>query len=179
MSSYCSPLAIRLHLNSTDFRTSGEISTCVWFDIWGIRGWSFYELNDGIPLWAFSRLTLSWCVWDMSLFGLTHTRLRINPLAGSAAILCRGGVDVIWKESWPFYWTISTVRLHWMLEEPKGPKDPTPFVGERILSMESRLMSLPKSWTYWVGSVHRSDSPQNDGSASWTWQNCFSISSFT
>ena len=34
-----------------------ETSTCVfWLDIRGIRGWSFHELNDWIPLWAFSRL---------------------------------------------------------------------------------------------------------------------------
>jgi len=48
----------------------------------------------------------------MSLLGLTHTRLRINPLAGSAAILCTGGPDVIRKEAWPFYTTISGVRLN-------------------------------------------------------------------
>ena len=58
----------------------------------------------------------------MSLFGLTHTRLRIDPLAGSAAILCIGGLDVIRKEAWPFYRTTSGVRLYWVLEEPKGPK---------------------------------------------------------
>ena len=31
-------------------------------------------------------------------------------------------VDVIQKEAWPFYRTISGVRLYWVLEEPKGPK---------------------------------------------------------
>ena len=44
------------------------------------------------------------------------------PLAGSAAILCTEGPDVIRKEAWPFYGTISGVRLCWELEEPKGPK---------------------------------------------------------
>ena len=58
--------------------------------------------------------------------GLTHTRLRINPLAGSAAILCIGGLDVVRKEGWPFYRTISGVRLYWVLEEPKGPKGQPP-----------------------------------------------------
>jgi len=29
---------------------------------------------------------------------------------------------VIRKEAWPFYRTISGVRLCWELEEPKGPK---------------------------------------------------------
>jgi len=32
------------------------------------------------------------------------------------------GLDVIRKEAWPFYRTISGVRLYWELEEPKGPK---------------------------------------------------------
>jgi len=48
--------------------------------------------------------------------------LQINPLAGSAAILCTGGLDVIRKEAWSFYRTISGVRLYWVLEEPEGPK---------------------------------------------------------
>ena len=37
-------------------------------------------------------------------------------------ILCTGGAGVIRKEAWPFYGTISGVRLSWELEEPKGPK---------------------------------------------------------
>ena len=32
-----------------------------------------------------------------------------------------GGLDVIRKEAWPFYRTISGVRLCWELEKPKGP----------------------------------------------------------
>ena len=43
-------------------------------------------------------------------------------LAGSAAILCTGGLDVIRKEAWPFYRAISGVRLCWELEQPKGPE---------------------------------------------------------
>ena len=38
------------------------------------------------------------------------------------AILFTGGADVIRNEAWPFYRTISGVRLCWELEEPKGPK---------------------------------------------------------
>ena len=47
-----------------------------------------------------------------------------EPSAGSAAILCTGGPDVIRKEAWPFYRTISGVRLCWELEEPEGSKGP-------------------------------------------------------
>ena len=43
-------------------------------------------------------------------------------LAGSAATLCTGGLDVIRKEAWSFYRTISGVRLCWELEEPEGPE---------------------------------------------------------
>ena len=32
------------------------------------------------------------------------------------------GLNVIRKEAWPFYRTISGVRLYWVLEEPKEPK---------------------------------------------------------
>ena len=35
----------------------------------------------------------------------------------------KGGLDAIRKEAWPFYRTISGVRLCWELEEPQGPKD--------------------------------------------------------
>ena len=44
-----------------------------------------------------------------------------RALAGSSAILCTGGPDVIQKEAWSFYKTSSGVRLCWELEEPKGP----------------------------------------------------------
>ena len=45
--------------------------------------------------------------------------------AASAAILCTEGLDVIRKEAWSFYRTISGVRLCWELEEPKGPQGPS------------------------------------------------------
>jgi len=40
---------------------------------------------------------------------------------------CRGGPDVIRKAAWPFYRTISGVRLCWELEEPKGPQGSVAF----------------------------------------------------
>ena len=39
-----------------------------------------------------------------------------------------GGLDVIRKEAWPFYRTISGVRLYWVLEAPQGPKAAIPQV---------------------------------------------------
>ena len=48
---------------------------------------------------------------------------RRECLAGSAAILCAGGLDVIRKEAWPFYRTSSGDSLCWELEEPKGPTE--------------------------------------------------------
>ena len=44
------------------------------------------------------------------------------PSTGSAAILCIGGLDVIRKEAWPFYRTISGVRLHWALAYTYGER---------------------------------------------------------
>ena len=38
-----------------------------------------------------------------------------------AAILCAGGPNVIRKEAWSLYRTLSSVRLCWELEEPNGP----------------------------------------------------------
>ena len=38
------------------------------------------------------------------------------------SLLYTGGPDVIRKEAWSFYRTISGARLCWELEEPKGPK---------------------------------------------------------
>ena len=43
--------------------------------------------------------------------------------------VCTGGLDVIREEAWPFYRTISGVRLCWELEEPKGPKGRNQRVG--------------------------------------------------
>ena len=45
-----------------------------------------------------------------------------DTLSPAAAILCAGGPDVIRKEAWFFYRTISSVHLCWELAEPKGPK---------------------------------------------------------
>jgi len=82
--------------------------------------------------WA-GRLLKPGLKYQRSLPAELHHRVRHEPLwpnshpfedtllAGSAAILCTGGLDVIRKEAWPFYRTISGVRLCWELEEPKGP----------------------------------------------------------
>ena len=45
---------------------------------------------------------------------------RADPV--QPANLCTGGPDVIRKEVWPFYRTISGVRLWWELEESEGHK---------------------------------------------------------
>ena len=45
-----------------------------------------------------------------------------NALCAGLAVWCTGGLDVIRKEAWSFYRTISGVRLCWELEEPEGPK---------------------------------------------------------
>jgi hypothetical protein len=41
---------------------------------------------------------------------------------GCGEVICTWGPDVIQTEAWPFYRTISGVRLCWELEEPDGPK---------------------------------------------------------
>ena len=58
---------------------------------------------------------------------LTNSASR-EHLTGSAAILCTGGLDVIRKEAWSFYRTISGVCLCCQLEEPEGPKGSTRVV---------------------------------------------------
>ena len=59
----------------------------------------------------------------------TQIRLRITRLAGTAAILCTEGLDVIRKEAWSFYRTISGVRVCWEPEEPKGPEGKVGFIS--------------------------------------------------
>jgi hypothetical protein len=59
------------------------------------------------------------------LRGTTAPDVRGNA-TNSATILCKGGLDVIRKETWPFYRTISGVRLCWELGRPKGPEGPQP-----------------------------------------------------
>jgi len=57
-------------------------------------------------------------------------------------------VDVIRKEAWPFYRTISGVRLCWELEEPKGPKGPhqhTPSTcQETVESLSAKYLTESK-----------------------------------
>ena len=43
--------------------------------------------------------------------------------------LCTGGLDVIRKEAWPSYRTISSVRLCWELEQPQRPEG----LGENLM----------------------------------------------
>ena len=45
-----------------------------------------------------------------------------DPPRTLGIILCTGGPGMIRKEAWPFYRTISGVRLCWELEKPQGPK---------------------------------------------------------
>ena len=66
----------------------------------------------------------SWCVRHEPLWPNSHP-FEDTFSASSAAILCTWGLVVIRKEAWPFYKTISGVRLYWVLEEPKGPKGHT------------------------------------------------------
>ena len=49
-----------------------------------------------------------------------------DTLSPVAAILCTGRPDVIRKEAWSFYRTISGIHLCWELEEPDGPKGHRP-----------------------------------------------------
>ena len=67
---------------------------------------------------------LGWIMKD-SGFSNPHP-FEDDPLAGSAAILCTGGPDVIRKEAWSFYRTSSGVRLCWELEEPREPRAKRP-----------------------------------------------------
>ena len=45
------------------------------------------------------------------------------------AILCTGGLDLIRKEAWPLYRTISGVRLCWELKEPTDEESLGPKCG--------------------------------------------------
>ena len=62
--------------------------------------------------------------------------LRICSATGSAAILCTGELDVIRKEAWPFYRTISGFRLCCELEEPEGPKGYTAAILVRVVATD-------------------------------------------
>jgi len=55
-----------------------------------------------------------------------------------------GGAAVIRKEAWPFYKTISGVRLWWELEEPKGPKGRVGGVGWLAKLGGSRVCTVPR-----------------------------------
>ena len=55
-----------------------------------------------------------------------------------------GGADVIRKEAWPFYRTISGVRLCWELEEPKGPEASRGWRGAGSMAL-SKAAGVPRS----------------------------------
>ena len=52
-------------------------------------------------------------------------------LSGSAAILCKGGLDVIRKEAWSFYRTTSGARLCWSSKNLQDLKEQTQTGVER------------------------------------------------
>ena len=62
------------------------------------------------------------------------------PLAGSAAILCSGGPDVIRKEAWPFYITIPVSAY---VGSSKNLKDLKSSVAVTIKT-RSRRVTVPK-----------------------------------
>ena len=55
------------------------------------RGWSSYKPNDGIP-WAFSRLALSWCVFEpVPLWSNSNAQLNI-PFSQLPRYSVQGGL---------------------------------------------------------------------------------------
>jgi len=75
------------------------------------------------------------------------------PSAGSAAILRTGGADVIRKEAWSFYRTISGVRLCWELEEPQGPEGPVSAYVGRSEDLKDLKGSINTARTYVQGGL--------------------------
>ena len=68
------------------------------------------------------------------------------PLAGSAAILCTGGPDVIRKEAWSFYRTVSGVRLCWV-GSSKNLEDLTDLMHSLRARLPILLSPAPHSCT--------------------------------
>ena len=92
----------------------------------GFRVWGFYfgasmNLTMGYDHGPSADLLVLVCVTHEPLWPNSHP-FEDTLLAGSAAVICTRGLDVIRKEAWSVYKTISGVRLFWELEEPKGPK---------------------------------------------------------
>ena len=62
------------------------------------------------------------CVVEAYVY-LPVTRVKTPCVVDTCQDVTNGvGPDVIQKEAWSFYRTISGVHLCWELEEPKGPK---------------------------------------------------------
>ena len=55
----------------------------------------------------------------LSIYRAGKTELFENLDIVHIRLLVGGGLDVIRKEAWPFYRTISGVRQYWELEESK------------------------------------------------------------
>ena len=66
-------------------------------------------------------------------FSSKHSRTWVPEVSDGR--FCRdplyGGLDLIRMEAWPFYRTLSGVRLCWELEEPKGPNGWAPSLQVR------------------------------------------------
>ena len=91
------------------------------------------------------------------------------------SLRCQRGLDVIRKEAWSFYRTISGVHLCWELEEPKGPKGQTtrwttdlspkvnfPYVMNFKALCGTSLVTLPPElWGDATFVVHRRASHQH------------------
>ena len=58
--------------------------------------------------------------------------LEDSLLAGSAAILCTGGLNMIRKEAWSFYRTIFGFSLCWELKEPLSCRESIYAFGSRL-----------------------------------------------
>ena len=65
-------------------------------------------------------------IWALSAKIPTRSASQQSGVAQWEPVLPRssvqGGHRVIRTEAWPFYRTVSGVRIYWVLEEPKGPK---------------------------------------------------------
>ena len=81
------------------------------------------------------------------------------PVLPRSSVGPTGGLDVIRKEAWSFYRTISDVRLCWELEESKGPKGNLRLMSK---SGRNRNPQLAEGVTF-----HRTKDLCRIGLASW------------
>jgi hypothetical protein len=83
----------------------------------GVLGLDFWVLGLGFGVWSFG-------IWGLEFWGLGFEFFWFGLLGCGFWVWVLGGLDVIRKEAWSFYRTISGVRLYWELEEPKVPEGP-------------------------------------------------------